>query len=356
MRHARDLLILLVILSIIALPLFYILHKKSVAEQEQNRYTREYYKAHIIGGFSIDTPERATQAALDGVRVALEYNPPPSENGTLGRKLLSLHMRVIDGYISSYLSGYECHRIKTVKPHPAGQEDYCRADNYPNLTDKNVLLAAIAAHLKEVQDNQLVIGYWVLDDWPSWDAGSARQILVKIRDLIQYYTPGLPAICGFGGFIHPGHTYGWGDWIADNFSPQGCDFVGFYIYAPDVPDTVQAPSPDVYGWSMSALLPAMFASLQQRGWDMRKEPLIGIGQAFGGPISNTSNYWVTPDAKDIETQSKSFCEHGATGLAFYSWDDTKFGPKTQTPLNDSEIEIGIQKGIRACYQYWAAHP
>jgi hypothetical protein len=100
----------------------------------------------------------------------------------------------------------------------------------------------------------------------------------------------------------------------------------------------------------------MFASLEQRGWNSVKEPLIGIGQAFGGPIAHTDRYWVTPTAKDIETQSKSFCEHGATGLTFYGWNDSGFGPTTQTPMNSSAIETGIRNGIAACKQYWSNHP
>jgi hypothetical protein len=90
---------------------------------------------------------------------------------------------------------------------------------------------------------------------------------------------------------------------------------------------------------MEGLLPAIFESLKQRGWDINKEPLIGIGQAFGGPLNR---YYVIPDAKDIATQSKSFCEHGATG----------FGPTAQTPMNSPEIATGIQRGIVACKGIW----
>ncbi len=312
-------------------------------------------KTHIVGGFSIGTPGRANKAAEDGIQLAFNYGQPPSESSILGQKLQSLHMKVVDGYISSYLYYYECHRTKLLKPSLLGQGQYCRDDPYPNLVDANALLATIATHLKQVKDNQLIMGYWVLDDWVSWDAGSARQILVQIHKLIQQYTPGRPAICGFGGNIGRNQHYGWRDWIADNFSTQGCDEVGLYIYTPSLPNTTPTPSPDAYDWSMSRVLPAMFASLQQRGWDIKKEPLIGIGQAFGGPIAHTDDYWVTPNAKDIEAQSRSFCEHGATGLTFYAWYDSGYGPTTQTPMNSPEIEKGIRNGIAACKQYWIAH-
>jgi hypothetical protein len=236
-----------------------------------------------------------------------------------------------------------------------GPGHYCEDDPYPNLADENALLAAVAAHLKQVKTNQLIIGYWVLDDWEQWDAGSARQLLIRIHSLIRRYTPGRPAICGFGAAIsYSGDASGWSDWVVANFSPQGCDMVGFYLYTPELLATTPTPSPDTYDWSMSAVLSAMFASLRQRGWSLAKEPLVGIGQAFGGLMVH-SGYWVTPTAKDIETQSRSFCEHGATGLTFYAWNSSDFGSATQTPMNSSEIEIGIRKGITACEQYWGSH-
>jgi hypothetical protein len=263
-------------------------------------------------------------------------------------------MKVVDGYISSYLYYYECHRLKELMPSLWGPGKYCDEDPFPYLTDANSLLSTIAAHLKQVKDNRLIMGYWVLDDWVQGDAGSARQILIKIHNLIQLYTPGRPAICGFAGGIGLNQEYGWNDWLADNFSPQGCDEVGLYIYTPSLPDTTPATSANDYNWSMTGVLSAMFASLQWRGWDISKEPLIGIGQAFGGPKAHTNDHWVTPTAKDIEIQSKSFCEHGATGLTFYSWDDSGFGPTTQTPMNNSEIQKGIRNGIAACMQYWGS--
>jgi hypothetical protein len=352
MKRIPALLILLLILCLLALPI-YLIH--AIMPYAQGNVSDEFYKTHILGGFSIDSSDRAMKAATDGVQVAFKYGQPPFQRDKLGQKLQTLHMKVIDGYISSYLYYYECHRTKLIRPSLLGAGQYCQNDPYPNLADANALLATIATHLKQVKDNQLIIGYWVLDDWVQWDAGSARQLLIKIHQLIQQYTPGRPAICGFGGNIGLHQRYGWEDWIADNFSHQGCDKVGFYIYAPSLPNTTPTSSPDAFDWSMSRVLPAMFASLQQRGWNIKKEPLIGIGQVFGGPIANTNKYWVTPTAKDIETQSRSFCEHGATGLAFFAWDSSEYGPTTQTPMNSTAIDAGIRNGIAACKQYWSNH-
>lgn len=323
--------------------------------QSQNQLAKviipeNFYRTHILGGFSIDSPERADKAAEETVQVNFQYGQPPAESSPLGQKLASLHMKVVDGYIASYLHYYECHRTATIKPPPPGQGQYCQQDSHPELADEQAFLANIAAHLQQVKNNHLVVGYWVLDDWVSWDAGSARQLLIKVHDLIQQYTPGYPAICGFGGSISPDRAAGWDDWIADNFSPQGCDMVGLYIYAAS---RINIPS-DLYDWSMSSTLTAAFASLRKRGWDVTKQPLIGIGQAFGGFRQGKNSYWITPNAKNMETQSRSFCEHGASGIAFYGWHDSEFGATIQTPMNSAEIEKGIQAGVVACYQHWLA--
>jgi hypothetical protein len=352
MKRSSILIIFFIILVLLTLPIFFIRYK---IPQASTNMSNEFYKKHILGGFSIDTPERAMNKSTDGIQVVFKYGDPPSDNSALGKTLRSLHMKVEDGYISGELYYYECHRTKTVKPPPSGHKPWCTVDYHPELNSERVLLTKISYHLQQVKNNSLIIGYWVLDDWAPWDSGSAKQLLIDIHRLIQHSTPDRPAICGFGGSIHVGTTtYGWRDQTADNFSPFGCDMVGLYIYTPSTPNPTSRLSPDVYDWSMSAVLPAMFASLQKRGWSISREPLIGIGQAIGGPLS-PNDYWVTPTAKDIETQSRSFCEHGAAGLTFYAWDNSGIGPMTQTPMNNSQIAMGIQNGIAACKQYWSDH-
>ena len=351
MKHAFYILTLLLILAILSLAIFQFITRQMQKQTSPNVFTT----THLAGGFIVDTPDRAMNAAANGIQVVFEYGQLPASNSALGQKLQSLHMKVIDGYISSMLHYYECHRIKVLNLSVPQWLQYCHGDYYPYLSNEHVLLNTIATHLKPVKDNPLVIGYWVLDDWVSQDAGSAGQILIDIHKLIQQYTPERPAICGFGGQIEPGINSGWSDWIADNFSPQGCDNVGLYIYVAVLPDTVPTPAQNTYDWSMSRLLPTIFASLEKRGWDITKEPLIGIGQAFGGPRNNTHFYSVMPTAKDIEIQSKSFCEYGASALVFYGWDNTEFGPTGLTPMNSTEIQKGIRNGIAACRLYWNTH-
>lgn len=341
---------LVIVLAIVLLISSLRVPKQQPQPSATNTTPNAAYQKHILGGFSINTPAEADKASAEGVQVVFKYSGIPDEQSVLGQKLQSLHMKIVDGFIWSYLTYYECHRTMTVKPPPAGDAAYCQQDSHPDLNDEQVLLTAIAEHLQEVSKNSLVIGYWVLDDWAPWDSGSARELLIKIHQLINYYTPGLPAICGFGGSISSGAKYSWDDRVSNNFSVQGCDRVGLYIYASISSD--HATAPDAYNWSMSGLLEAAFASLEKRGWDSQKEPLLGIVQAFGGTISHSAYVRVTPTAQNIETQSRSFCAHGATGLVFYAWEDSGFGSTTRTPMNSSAIQQGIQMGIEACKSYW----
>jgi hypothetical protein len=305
------------------------------------------FLTHFTGGFGINTPERATKAAADGMQVVFKYGEPPSSGDPLGQTLNALHMKVIDTMPWTYLYRYECHRLKTLVS-PSAFASYCNGD-YPEMASENALFAALTAHLQQVQANQLIIGYWILDDWVR-EAGDGKQILINIHTLIQKYAPGQPTICGFGGGIGLNRDYEWDDWTAGNFSPQGCDMVAPYIYTSSIADG--ALSPDAFNWPMTGLLPAIFTSLRQRGWDIKKEPLIGIGQAFGGPFTDGNRYYAIPDARDIAIQSRSFCTSGATGLVFYTWDDLGFGPTSQNPMNSPEIETGIRNGIAACKKIW----
>ena len=353
-RMAAIFIVLFIVLpgfSTLHAPSSTIAHKERKVPSVMYHMTKNLSRSHIVGGFSINTAERATKAATDGVQVDFHYGQPPVEASKVGQKLSSLHMKVIDAYIWTLLYRYECYRTLTIMQPPVGQKAYCQNDGDSYITDENELLTDIAAHLKLVKDNQLIIGYWMLDDWVQWDAGGARETLIKIHDLIQQYTPKRPAICGFGGSIDLHRKYGWNDWIAENYSSQACDEVGIYVYSASLPYTVTSSS-DAFDWSMSGVLPAMFASLQKRGWDIEKEPLIGIGQAFGGPVAHADRYWVMPNARDIEIQSRSFCQHGATSLSFYAWYDSGYGTSTQNPMNNPEIEAGIRNGIAACKQYW----
>ncbi|MDQ2907601.1 MAG: hypothetical protein M3Y81_29180 [Chloroflexota bacterium] len=302
---------------------------------------------HFSGGFGINTPEKAARAAADGVQVAFLYNYAPSPGSSLEQTFTSLHMRVVDGFIASQLYRYQRYSL-CMTQHLA-----CSA-SYANDTEE-ASYAAIKAHLQQVaQNGALVIGYWVLDDQIDVSLyGTLKTILQNVHKLIEQYTPHLPAICGFGAGITLDDAGAWRPGVAADFSTQGCDMVGLYIYAYTTVSKL-APSALFYDWTMSKLLPAMFSSLQQQGWDMTKTPFIGIGHAWGTHASDGNYTTVTPQS--LASQSRSFCEHGATGLAFYGWTDSTFEVTTQTPMNSPAIEAGIRNGITACERYWRRHP
>jgi hypothetical protein len=315
----------------------------------QSGTASKFGKLHIVGGFTIGTPTDVAQATEMGIHVAFEYGDPPSANSTLGRAMLAAHMQVIDGAISSYLQNYECHRTKTVSPPPAGAHPYCGRDTVP-ISDDAALLSLVKKHLQEVQSNPLILGYWVLDDWALWDAGSARNLLVQFHQLIEQYSPQKPAICGFGASPPSGFDNGWHDGTAANFTPQGCDMIGLYIFT--VLQDAQDASASNYDWSMKSTLDGIFSSLQKRGWNFQQTPVIGIAQAFGGKSTRPGLEWPLPTTQDLVTQSQSFCQYGATSIAFYGWEANLYSSQTETPANSKDIQAGIRQGIAACQQIW----
>src|SRR5205085_11843591 len=83
---------------------------------------------HLFGGFSINRPDRVMQAASEGINFTIDYGDPPSSTSAIGGQLLLSHMKVIDGFISSNLFYYECHKSKSIpNPSPA-IASYCQSD------------------------------------------------------------------------------------------------------------------------------------------------------------------------------------------------------------------------------------
>jgi hypothetical protein len=187
----------------------------------------------FVAGFSAGTPAQVASAAGDGVTADILYGGPPGPASPLGRALARYHMTAIDARLSGELFYWECHRTHTVAPPPKGQpNDYCAKDEKPGVDSPAVVLKTIGGWLRQDASNPLVSGYWVLDDWPYWDGGSARGLLREIRREIRAVTPGYPAICGFGGTVlKPGQAGGFDASTAENYSDGGCDMVGWYNYA-----------------------------------------------------------------------------------------------------------------------------
>jgi hypothetical protein len=306
---------------------------------------------HSIIGFSVDTPKRAAKAASEGITTTILYDRSPAPKSALEKALRANSIDVVDAGISGILFYWECHRTHTVKPPPSSysQNYYCRTDEDPHVKNEAVVLRDVATLLERDADRKYVAGYWVLDDWPGWDPGSARGLLAKIHALIVAKTPGRPAICGFGaGVAKPGKV-NWDPGTAANYSNGGCDIVGWYNYSP-----FGRRHPSLgkkLDWTMKALLPAMARSLEKKGWAIAKTPLYGIGQAWSGPYDK-HHYQPGLTRKEMLAQAKAFCDFGAGYIGWYAWDDSGDEAGTQTPNNSPVIAAGIAAGIKACREGW----
>ena len=302
---------------------------------------------HLVIGFNATTPALVADAAAAGVTTDVLYNGAPSPTSALGEALTAAHMHVVDASISSDLYFWECHRTHTVAPPPTRRNAYCGRDVEPSY-DSAEVLSVVQGAVDADASNPLVSGYWVLDDWASWDGGSGRALLQEVHQEIDSVTPGYPAICGFGASVSASGASGWDPATGLNYSNLGCDMVGFYNYA----DTQRrASSGSNLDWSMSTLLPAMEDSLAALGWDEADTPLLGIDQAWSGRFARGQQPGLS--TSEMETQASAFCHAGATSIGWYGWTDSGFKRTTQTPANSSVIEAGIADGLAACEQIWS---
>jgi hypothetical protein len=299
-----------------------------------------FFSQHFFGGFGINQPEEVSVAALDGVQVDFHYGMPARSNDPLGQALTTNHMKIVDSELWNMLALSHCYQLDS------SSRDFC----------VDTLLANARQYLLENKDNSLVVGYWILDDYP----GDVKTILPQLTNLVHQYAQGKPTICGFGGGLDPNGGFNWSEETASNFSQEGCDLVALYLYPSaqhtnaKCSDFTQPPDvqgPDAYDWTMSKLLSAAFASLEQHGWNPQDTPWIGIADAWAGCRKDLKNtyYQVIPTASNMETQALSFCKAGAQGIVWYGWEDST----VNIFLNNSpQMRAGVQKGVRACNAYW----
>ena len=306
---------------------------------------------HAAIGFSVDTPARAAIAARQGVGVTILYAGAPPKNGPLSAALAREGIAIVDASVSGVLGAWECHRTYTVAPPPKsyGYNSYCQADYDPQMNSSAAVLAAVRRILAGDAHRGDVVGYWVLDDWPWWDSGSAHALLQAVHAEIAAAAPAKPAICGFAGTVERPKLVGWFAGTAANFSPQACDWVGWYNYSPF--GLTKPSSGDGLDWSMKALLPAMARSLEKYGWRNAQTPLVGIGQAWSGRYGG-DDYQPGLSESQMRTQAAAFCRFGARAISWYAWDDSGFGAQTQTPEDSAAISSGVTASVAACRSIW----
>ena len=308
-------------------------------------------QTHAIIGFSVDTPKRAGTAGKQGINTTILYGGAPFPGSALEKALKTNGISVVDGGISGVLFYWECHRTHTVKPPPSSYpyNPYCRTDEDPKIDSQKAALHNVNAILARDAKRPYVVGHWVLDDWAWWDPGSGRDLLQKVHAQIERVTPGVPAICGFGGAVLKPGKVGWDPRIGANYSNGGCDVVGWYNYSPF---GRRAPSNGKnLDWTMKALLPAMARTLEKNGWKIANTPLYGIGQAWGGSYEK-SYYQPGLTHGEVLEQAKAFCQFGASYIGWYAWDDSGYDSRTETPNNSTVVSEGIADGIDACQAIW----
>lgn len=306
----------------------------------KSMYLQSALGVDLRGGWNLETPDLVESAATAGVSVAFLYGEPPKPSSPLGKALMRHHMRVVSAEISGLVSAYECTRTHTVarKPAESRQPEFCNVDAHYSLVD---LLADTKSLIQRDLTNPLVAGYWVLDDAPAWDFGSLKDVLSEIRKSIPSRRP---VICGFGASLEPGGRDVWEAGLAENFSPNGCDVVAPYIYADS--QNTSDPEPMNIDWSMSGLLAKIRTSLSQSGWDPSRQPLLGIGQAWGGQkSSDTITY--PPRVTDMLNQALGYCAAGAQGIVWYAWTITSMS-HVLSPANVPSLHQGVSDTAATC--------
>ena len=159
-------------------------------------------------------------------------------------------------------------------------------------------------------------------------------------------TPGLPAICGFGGAIDElGQSGGFEAPIAANYSNAGCDAVGLYNYAEGAPQPAGGEGLD---WSMNLLLGEEREALAGEGWVQANTPLLGIDQGWSGRTSGRE-YEPGLSVAQMVAEARAFCAAGAASIAWYGWGGVS--RKAQTATNSPTISEGIKQGLAACAEY-----
>jgi hypothetical protein len=140
--------------------------------------------------------------------------------------------------------------------------------------DMTALVNDMTSHMTFLDANpdvrSEISAYWMIDDWYT-DFGSAKTALQEMTALIHQHTPGVPAICGFTGNTGYASTVAGYAQFAENFSPEGCDMVGVYLY------------PWGSGKPPMTNLANIEAALAMDGWNVADTPLVGIPQKVGSP-------------------------------------------------------------------------
>jgi hypothetical protein len=271
---------------------------------------------HIIGGFRAKSETEMAALAKAGGNVVMNYNSIGS--------LESMHKRLV-----IYTNRAAKYNLKMIDDIP-----HTLISQFHKDWDLDKAVTMLTAHMKWLAANDdvrsRIVGYWMIDDWDT-DFGKAKVALQKMTGLVRKYTPGKYAICGVQG------NSGWAGDVAKyqarftlNYSPEGCDMIGVYMYP--------------YGAGKTPMknIANVLQAFRNVGWSNESRPLVGISQSYGGQYG----YYV-PTAAQVEAETKYFCQLGAKHIM---WFDFNMG--TGNGGNNAGVQAGIKAGVKACRAIW----
>ena len=298
---------------------------------------------HERGVFNISTPDQAIAASRSGVRVAYLYGSPPSEQSSLGRTLSRLRMTVVSGQISGWILAYECYRLRTVVHDPAVVESYCRGETDTTMTESRLLML-VRNFARSTASNELVAGYWILDDQAGTDFGSLRHVEEEVAAILHHSSPSRPTVCGIGAFITRNGKFEFNVQLLSDVSSSGCNELGIYVYAAPLLPSLPSRGSQV-DWSMSQLLIALRGALSAAG--LARVPWLGIGQAWGGVNKRNGAVVAPPTTAQMVEQASAFCNAGASTMVWYGWTLSAFW-NLQSPATDPQLAEAVRDAGRIC--------
>jgi hypothetical protein len=288
-----------------------------------------------VGPYSgLRTLADVQQAARDGFNLTVQSTSDPA----VLKSMRDQGMKYIDIRLWSLVNAH-C-RAQAVEQKARGEARRCVVSGAAQQT----LLDQAARHLDEVRNDPGIAAFWILDDYP-W--GNISSTLEGLHALIVKSTGGRkPSVCGIGGSLDHRATKNGTfapdrDYITralDNLTPAGCDVIAPYFYG-----SATANDPRWIDWTMGSLMPWFIVELQQRGFG--KPQLLPVLHAFSAARTPGGSYYVHPQPEDIEVQANAYCESGAIGLLFFTWQ----APDALTGYqNDAQIRAGVTKAIAGC--------
>lgn len=255
-------------------------------------------------------------------------------------------MGVLDSWIQARIYTSYC----------PGYQPPCRA---PSAQQSKALLTDVRHHLEQARGGNIVMGYYLTDDY----AGDFAPTLQAVAVLINQIDPQPTACALFLPLTYEvsGRRTKFDraafDRSLQNYSPTWCDAVLLYGYGP----IRLAPLAGSVDWTMTDVLGPALAALEAAGWDPDTSPLIGVPQAFGfAPRTTTANgsalktpeYATAPTRWQMSQQIVAFCAAGASSIIGYAWNDGSRGAVSELG-NSATLRAGFTDGLKICRSnYW----